>query len=89
MNVVVHSIMYGYYWWRSVGGTTPPGFSKYITLGQTLQMVVGVWACIVVMQNCDRNWYGNRAALAMYFSYFVLFWRLLVQPEKPQNRKRK
>merc|ERR1719421_1783003 len=38
MNVVVHSIMYGYYWWRSVGGTTPPGFSKYITLGQTLQM---------------------------------------------------
>merc|ERR1739848_979120 len=59
-------------------------FAIYITLSQLLQMVIGIWVTIsaVVYQisglECDVNKTNSILGLLMYASYFVLFFKLLV-----------
>jgi len=84
MNYVVHTVMYGYYfctaipWARNIARS----LSKWITALQLVQMVAGlglVCATRSFMNDqssdaCpDVGAAGNRAALMMYASYFVLF----------------
>jgi hypothetical protein len=85
MNYSVHSVMYGYF------ALTATRFRKYvtkfaifITLGQLLQMVVGMFVTVkaVLYQSagheCHVNKTNSMLGLAMYFSYFVLFFILFV-----------
>lgn len=93
MNLVVHTIMYGY--WAlvpSFGALRSFGF--VVTLMQTAQMVVGVLIVIGVVAFCplswERNWHGHCFAFAMYAVYLVLFARLVfekIPSSKKQNKK--
>jgi elongation of very long chain fatty acids protein 6 len=89
MNYFVHSIMYSYYFMMSLSGFTrkivkPIG--KTITTLQITQMVVGMYlvfearrflndseGCVGVARP------GNRAALVMYGSYFILFAKFFLE----------
>ena len=78
MNLCVHTIMYAYYA-ATYFGRLPNSLRVVITSLQLLQMVVGV-AAVVTHLGCEttegdllRN---SQWALAMYFSYFVLFAKL-------------
>lgn len=86
MNYTVHSIMYGYF------AITATRFRKYvtpfaifITLGQLLQMVVGMFVTVkaVMYQSagmeCSVNKTNSILGLVMYLSYFVLFLILFVE----------
>jgi elongation of very long chain fatty acids protein 6 len=85
MNYAVHSVMYGYFAataskFRKV--VTP--FAIFITLAQLLQMVVGMYVTVraVLYQAegnvCHVNKTNSILGLLMYFSYFVLFFKLFV-----------
>jgi len=86
MNYSVHSVMYGYF---AMTGTkyrkycTP--FAIYITLGQLLQMVVGIIVTVnavmyqVAGQECYVNKTNSFLGLLMYASYFVLFLKLFIE----------
>jgi hypothetical protein len=69
MNLAVHTLMYSYYLLAALGQR--PKWGEALTLGQTLQMVVGIWVLVVSMQTCSltwsQNWHGTVAGLAMYF----------------------
>merc|ERR1711870_183868 len=85
MNYSVHAVMYGYF---AITATkyrkrvTP--FAIFITLAQLLQMLVGMYVTIkaVVHQThgdeCHVNKTNSLLGLGMYFSYFVLFFKLFV-----------
>lgn len=85
MNYSVHSVMYGYFAltatkYRKL--VTP--FAMFITLAQLLQMVVGMYVTTkaVLYQaeglECHVNKTNSILGLSMYFSYFVLFFKLFV-----------
>lgn len=85
MNYSVHSVMYGYFAataskFRKV--VTP--FAIFITLAQLLQMVVGMYVTVkaVLYQAegsvCHVNKTNSILGLLMFFSYFVLFFKLFV-----------
>merc|ERR1719191_1946743 len=85
MNYSVHAVMYGYF---AITATkyrkcvTP--FAIFITLAQLLQMLVGMYVTIkaVVHQThgdeCHVNKTNSVLGLGMYFSYFVLFFKLFL-----------
>uniref|UniRef100_A0A7S0ZUN4 Elongation of fatty acids protein n=1 Tax=Noctiluca scintillans TaxID=2966 RepID=A0A7S0ZUN4_NOCSC len=86
MNYVVHAFMYGYF------ALTATRYRKYvqpyaifITLGQLMQMIVGMFVTIKAVQyqiagiECNVNKTNSILGLAMYFSYFVLFFILFVE----------
>lgn len=85
MNYFVHSLMYGYF------ATTQTRFRKnvspfaiYITLLQLVQMLVGMWITIKAVKyqvegrECSVNKTNSMLGLIMYFSYFVLFFKLFI-----------
>ena len=86
MNYLVHFIMYFYYAVRASGRYRPPLWVNiFITTLQMLQMIVGVMVNVYIYWNmvADESWYCDGmvettsfyvgCALAMYFSYFILF----------------
>merc|ERR1712107_424825 len=85
MNYSVHSIMYGYF---AVMGTkhrrVVAPYAIYITLMQLVQMLVGMFVTIKAVmhqaegEECHVNKTNSVLGLAMYASYFVLFFKLFV-----------
>merc|ERR1712137_1181845 len=85
MNYSVHAVMYGYF---AITATkyrkcvTP--FAIFITLAQLVQMLVGMYVTIkaVIHQMHGEECYVNKTnsvlGLGMYFSYFVLFFKLFL-----------
>merc|ERR1711972_362457 len=85
MNYSVHAVMYGYF---AITATkyrkcvTP--FAIFITLAQLLQMLVGMYVTIKAVfhqargEECHVNKTNSVLGLGMYFSYFVLFFKLFV-----------
>merc|ERR1719221_1030738 len=85
MNYSVHAVMYGYF---AITATkyrklvTP--FAIFITLAQLMQMLVGMYVTIKAVlhqkhgQECHVNKTNSVLGLGMYFSYFVLFFKLFV-----------
>merc|ERR1711862_839343 len=85
MNYSVHAVMYGYFAitatkYRKV--VTP--FAIFITLAQLLQMLVGMYVTVKAVlhqtrgDECHVNKTNSVLGLGMYFSYFVLFFKLFV-----------
>lgn len=78
VNFGVHSIMYSYYFLMAIK-CRPKWFNpKLITVGQILQMVVGVGVCMRAYQylgeeSCQVNALNIRGTLFMYGSYLYLF----------------
>ena len=83
MNYSVHAVMYGYFAitatkYRKV--VTP--FAIFITLAQLMQMLVGMYVTIKAVlhqtrgDECHVNKTNSVLSLGMYFSYFVLFFKL-------------
>jgi elongation of very long chain fatty acids protein 6 len=70
MNLSVHAVMYGYYALAAMGFRPP--FPVAITIIQILQMLIGTYVVIVSIP-CSTHHSTTYAALAMYSSYFVLF----------------
>lgn len=93
MNLCVHTIMYAYYA-ATYFGRLPNGLRVVITSLQLLQMVVGVAAVVMHLQCEDTEGAlktNSQYALAMYFSYFLLFGKLfydsyVVEPA-PKRKK--
>ena len=74
MNYVVHAIMYGYYYAKTMGVPTPSFVPLFITVIQIIQMIFGfvltlsTFNCGDSMNSSNRNF-----GLFIYSSYFVLF----------------
>merc|ERR1719291_1229599 len=85
MNYGVHSVMYGYF---AVTATSyrkkVAPYAIYITLMQLVQMLVGMFVTIKAVmyqaagEECHVNKTNSVLGLAMYASYFVLFFKLFV-----------
>merc|ERR1712084_159332 len=97
MNYSVHSIMYGYFAVMSTRyRKVVAPFAIYITLLQLLQMLVGMFVTIQAVlfqtggEECHVNKTNSILGLAMYASYFVLFFKLFVDNYlvKPKQVKR-
>merc|ERR1712190_409606 len=85
MNYSVHAVMYGYF---AITATkyrklvTP--FAIFITLAQLMQMLVGMYVTIKAVihqkrgEECHVNKTNSVLGLGMYFSYFVLLFKLFV-----------
>jgi len=85
MNYSVHAVMYGYF---AITATkyrkcvTP--FAIFITLAQLMQMLVGMYVTIKAVfhqargEECHVNKTNSVLGLGMYFSYFVLFFKLFL-----------
>merc|ERR1712039_685606 len=95
MNYSVHFVMYGYFalmatQWRKF--ITP--YAIFITLAQLLQMLVGMFVTVraVLFQadgkECHVNKTNSVLGLLMYFSYFLLFFKLFVDNYVTRSRKR-
>lgn len=94
MNYSVHAVMYGYF---AITATkyrkyvTP--FAIFITLAQLMQMLVGMYVTIKAVlhqthgQECYVNKTNSVLGLGMYFSYFLLFFKLFLD-NYCLNRKR-
>ncbi|MFC4290679.1 elongation of very long chain fatty acids protein, partial [Neobacillus cucumis] len=95
MNYSVHSVMYGYFALMTTQYRkyiTP--YAIFITLAQLAQMLVGMFVTIkaVMYQDagleCHVNKTNSVLGLMMYFSYFVLFFKLFIENYVTQTRKR-
>merc|ERR1712032_1168224 len=85
MNYSVHAVMYGCF---AITATkyrkcvTP--FAIFITLAQLMQMLVGMYVTVKAVihqkhgEECHVNKTNSVLGLGMYFSYFVLFFKLFV-----------
>merc|ERR1712087_22064 len=85
MNYSVHAVMYGYF---AITATKyrkcVTRFAIFITLAQLLQMLVGMYVTVKAVfhqargEECHVNKTNSVLGLGMYFSYFVLFFKLFV-----------
>merc|ERR1712060_248532 len=96
MNYSVHSVMYGYFALMTTQYRkyiTP--YAIFITLAQLAQMLVGMFVTIkaVMYQDegleCHVNKTNSILGLTMYFSYFLLFFKLFIENYVTQTRKQK
>jgi elongation of very long chain fatty acids protein 6 len=94
MNLVVHTIMYAYYA-ATYFGRLPNSLRALITGLQLLQMIAGTLITIQHLRCANTNSEqrtNSMWALAMYFSYFLLFGKLfidsyLTKPVKKSAKK--
>jgi len=93
MNFLVHAIMYTYYCVRAINIKVPEVLAKCITSMQSLQMLVGFsvnFYSIYRKYNgyeCGNTYAHSAVAIALYFSYFVLFLRFANQRySKPKSK---
>jgi len=81
MNYGVHSLMYGYFAWRSIGYGCPRWIAMSITTLQVVQMVFGcvlvgaAYAIIARGDECHMTKKILYGAIGMYSSYLYLFVR--------------
>merc|ERR1712066_617587 len=85
MNYSVHAVMYGYF---AITATKyrkrVSPFAIFITLAQLMQMLVGMYVTIKAVwhqtrgEECYVNKTNSVLGLCMYFSYFVLFFKLFL-----------
>jgi len=74
VNYIVHTFMYAYYGFRSLG--LNPGFEMMVTISQISQMIFGI-VILLISLTCERkDLFGIYSGLAMYFSFFILFLQL-------------
>lgn len=87
MNYAVHSLMYGYYWLRSLKVRLPKYANICVTLAQICQMLVGSYVCfrvfghvalkfLPVMDGCQCDPIVSIVNTVMYISYAILFIQL-------------
>ena len=85
MNLVVHAVMYSYYAIKASGRWLPLWVSQLLTGLQLLQFAVAVWANLYAYwlnrqgYGCPQNGMTFFLAMAMYFSYLLLFSNFFVQ----------
>lgn len=94
MNYCVHAIMYSYYAFRSRGYSPPKFCAMSITILQIAQMIMGsivsAYAYIVITDNdCNVTRLSIHLALALYFSYFVLFANFFMKSYLVSSAKQK
>lgn len=94
MNYAVHSVMYAYFALTATKyRKAVQPYAIFITLGQLLQMVVGMWVTIKAVlyqasgEECNVNKTNSVLGLAMYFSYFVLFAELFISNYLRKQKK--
>jgi len=78
MNLIVHAVMYLYYTLASIN-RKPPSWGIIVTLGQIIQMFIGVAVCYEVF-TCvpEFNRYNAWFGFLMYSSYVFLFVRFFI-----------
>ncbi|KAF8819490.1 GNS1/SUR4 family protein [Cardiosporidium cionae] len=91
INLCIHSVMYLYYaltvivpWWPILRV-----FRPYITISQTLQMVIGCGLAYSAICSSDlpaSHGLNARLAFAMYISYAILFGKLYMENYRKQYR---
>lgn len=81
INLGIHSVMYSYYMFKSMGFTIWSSIPKAITILQLAQFFIGL---ILALTGLRQSWGGHecgmnsthiRAGFLMYGSYFILFLR--------------
>ncbi|CAG2108066.1 unnamed protein product [Medioppia subpectinata] len=91
VNYTVHSFMYGYYALQSVQVKVPSALTKIITIGQIFQMFFGLF---ITLMSFWLKFYGNgcgvsfkhiAVSIALYGSYFYLFYRFFSDRYLKQN----
>ena len=79
INYAIHWFMYSYYAIRTLNIVVPKGIAKLITSAQIFQMIFGIFVTLYAL---NRKSNGHKCmtpysvlywALALYFSYFILF----------------
>ncbi|XP_078685357.1 very long chain fatty acid elongase 6-like [Branchiostoma floridae x Branchiostoma belcheri] len=79
MNYAVHAVMYSYYAVRAAGYRLPRRLAMAITVGQSLQMVgglfIGAYAHVTYRSGEACHWsdFGSLLCVIMYGSYLLLF----------------
>lgn len=93
MNFLVHAIMYTYFCLRSMKIQIPLILAKCITSLQSVQMLVGFTVNFYSIyrklkgEECGNTYAHSIVAIALYFSYFVLFLRFAQQRySKPKTQ---
>lgn len=85
MNYIVHSVMYTYYAFKSIGFKLPRSLSMFITTLQLAQMLIGLYITSYVYvekfeeRPCEMAQFGLYISLIMYLSYFLLFLNFFVR----------
>ena len=94
MNYTVHAVMYWYYFLAAVGHK--PAWGKTVTYMQLSQMVVGIVVQTATYHfvtqkhreasgsTCDVDGTNIKAGFVMYFSYFLLFLKILLYKDYSQ-----
>ena len=96
MNYCVHAVMYFYYFLTSIG--IRPSWGKSVTYLQLSQMVVGIAVQTATYfyviekhgtgKTCDVDPINIQAGFAMYFSYFLLFLKILLFKDYSHAKKK-
>ena len=78
LNYLIHTIMYSYYAFRSMGLRLPPSIAKLITVLQILQMFVGTFLNIMSLRksemfDCEVQHRLAYFGLGIYTTYMILF----------------
>ena len=78
MNYLIHTIMYSYYAFRSMGLRLPSSISKLITVLQIIQMFVGIFLNILSLRkselfDCEVQHGLAYFGLGIYTTYIILF----------------
>lgn len=96
MNYSVHTIMYGYYFLKSIHKWPQWISPQFITIAQILQMVAGSWICFmtyVLWRDddvvCFLQLRDIMPAGVMYISYLCLFVHFFTQRFFPLTQKQK
>lgn len=83
MNFFVHALMYSYYFFRAIKVKIPRWMAQTLTFLQLSQMFFGVWVQWYIYSmrkdvRCPTHFYNIRAAVIMYGSYFMLFFKFFL-----------
>uniref|UniRef100_A0A0N4ZHF9 Elongation of very long chain fatty acids protein n=1 Tax=Parastrongyloides trichosuri TaxID=131310 RepID=A0A0N4ZHF9_PARTI len=97
MNFTVHSIMYSYYAFASVGIRFPKIISMIVTILQTSQMLIGVTiSCIVyylrsknIMIPCQQSYENLTLCFSIYLSFAILFMNFFIKNYLSRKEKKK
>ena len=95
VNYCVHAVMYLYYFLTSIG--IRPKWGKSVTYMQLSQMVVGIAVQMATYmfvidkkgtgKTCDVDPVNIQAGFLMYFSYFLLFLKILLFKDYTSGKK--
>lgn len=80
VNYIIHTIMYSYYAFRSMGLWVPSSIAQLITVLQIFQMFLGTFLSILSLRksdefDCEVQYGIAYFGLGIYFTYMLLFVR--------------